>query len=44
MDYGLVLPSLGDDANLDGMVAAVELAEAHGFTDVWATDHLLVDH
>ena len=44
MDYGLVLPSLGDDANLEGMVAAVELAEAHGFTDVWATDHLLVDH
>ena len=27
MDYGLVLPSLGDDANLEGMVAAVELAE-----------------
>ena len=44
VDYGLVLPSLGDDANLEGMVAAVELAEAHGFTDVWATDHLLVDH
>lgn len=44
MDYGLVLPSLGDDANLEGMVAAVELAEAHRFTDVWATDHLLVDH
>ena len=44
MDYGLVLPSLGDDANLEGMVAAVELAERHGFTDVWATDHILVDH
>lgn len=44
MDYGLVLPSLGDDANLEGMAAAVELAETHGFTDVWATDHLLVDH
>ncbi|MEO5703847.1 MAG: TIGR03619 family F420-dependent LLM class oxidoreductase [Candidatus Limnocylindrales bacterium] len=43
MDYGLVLPSLGDDANLEGMIAAVELAEAYGFTDVWATDHLLVD-
>ena len=26
------------------MIAAVELAERHGFTDVWATDHLLVDH
>lgn len=44
MDYGLVLPSLGDDANLDGMVAALELAEANGFTDVWVTDHILVDH
>jgi probable F420-dependent oxidoreductase len=44
MDYGLVLPSLGEDANLEGMAAAVELAEAHGFTDVWVTDHLLVDH
>lgn len=43
MDYGLVLPSLGDEANLEGMIAAVELAERHGFTDVWATDHLLVD-
>lgn len=44
MDYGLVLPSLGDDANVEGMIAAVELAERHGFTDVWATDHILVDH
>lgn len=43
MDYGLVLPSLGDDANPEGMIAAVELAERHGFTDVWATDHILVD-
>ena len=44
MDYGLVLPSLGDEANRDGMVAAAELAEEHGFTDVWATDHILIDH
>ena len=44
MDYGLVLPSLGDDANLEGMVAAVEIAERHGFKDVWATDHILVNH
>ncbi|HUQ43639.1 MAG TPA: TIGR03619 family F420-dependent LLM class oxidoreductase [Candidatus Limnocylindria bacterium] len=43
MDYGLVFPSLGDDASVEGMVAAVELAETHGFTDVWVTDHLLVD-
>lgn len=44
MDYGIVLPSLGDDANRAGIAAAVELAEEHGFTDVWATDHLLAPH
>jgi probable F420-dependent oxidoreductase len=44
MEYGLVLPSLGDDANRDGIIAAVALAEEHGFTDVWATDHILIDH
>jgi probable F420-dependent oxidoreductase len=43
MDYGLVLPSIGDDANLDGLAAAIDLAEAHDFTDVWVTDHILVD-
>lgn len=43
MDYGLVLPSLGDDASREGIAAAAELAEAHGFSDVWGTDHLLVD-
>jgi probable F420-dependent oxidoreductase len=43
MDYGLALPNIGFDANLDGLAAAVSLAEQHGFTDVWATDHLLVN-
>jgi probable F420-dependent oxidoreductase len=43
MDYGLALPNIGDDANPDGLAAAIELAETHGFTDVWATDHILVD-
>ncbi len=43
MDYGLALPSLGWEANRDGILAAVGLAEEHGFTDVWATDHILVD-
>jgi probable F420-dependent oxidoreductase len=43
MDYGLVLPSLGDGASREGIAAAVELAEEHGFGDVWGTDHLLVD-
>jgi probable F420-dependent oxidoreductase len=44
MDFGLALPHLGDDSNLEGIAAAVDLAEEHGFTDVWATDHILVDH
>ena len=44
MDYGLVLPSLGWDANRGGIIAAVEVAEEHGFTDVWVTDHILIDH
>jgi probable F420-dependent oxidoreductase len=43
MDYGLALPNIGFDANLDGLAAAAMLAEQHGFTDVWATDHLLVN-
>ena len=44
MDYGLALPNIGFEANPGGIAAAAELAEAHGFTDVWATDHLLVNH
>lgn len=44
MDFGLVLPSIGDASSRDGIAAAAELAERHGFTDVWGTDHLLVDH
>jgi len=43
MDYGLVLPSLGDDATREGIDAAAEIAERLGFSDVWTTDHLLVD-
>ena len=44
MDYGLVLPSLGDDSNLAGIETAIDLAARHGFTDVWTTDHILVGH
>ena len=43
MDYGLTLPSIGDDATRAGIEAAVAAAERHGFGDVWGTDHLLVD-
>lgn len=43
MDFGLVLPNLGAGAGPDGLLAAVEAAEDHGFTDVWTTDHVLID-
>jgi probable F420-dependent oxidoreductase len=44
MDYGLVLPSIGDEANMEGLEAALDLAETRGFADVWVTDHVLVPH
>ncbi len=43
MDYGLILPSLGADASVEGIEAACEAAERLGYSDVWVTDHLLVD-
>lgn len=43
MQYGLGLPSLGDDSTREGVEAAAEIAERLGFADVWVTDHLLVD-
>jgi probable F420-dependent oxidoreductase len=44
MDFGIVLPSIGDDSSRAGIEAAAGLAEEHGFCDVWGTDHLLVPH
>src|SRR5512146_2111456 len=43
MQYGLALPSLGDDSTREGVEAAAETAEKLGFADIWVTDHLLVD-
>jgi probable F420-dependent oxidoreductase len=43
MDFGIALPNLGAGANPDGLLAAAQVAEEHGFTDAWTTDHLLVD-
>lgn len=43
MDYGLILPSLGDASSPEGLEAAADAAERLGYTDVWTTDHLLVD-
>jgi probable F420-dependent oxidoreductase len=42
VDYGLILPSVGDAASREGIEAACEAAERHGFSDVWGTDHVLV--
>jgi probable F420-dependent oxidoreductase len=42
MDYGLILPSIGEAASREGIEAACEAAERHGFSDVWGTDHVLV--
>ncbi len=38
-----MLPSMGDASSTEGIVAACEAAERHGLSDVWGTDHLLVD-
>lgn len=42
MRIGLVLPTLGRGAGPDGLDAAAEAAERHGWSSVWVTDHMLV--
>ena len=44
MDYGLVLPTMHDGASAEGIEAAAEVAERVGWSDVWTTDHVLVEH
>ncbi|HET9681784.1 MAG TPA: LLM class flavin-dependent oxidoreductase, partial [Candidatus Limnocylindrales bacterium] len=44
MQYGLILPAMGEGASREGLEAAAELAERYGFGDVWGTDHVLVPH
>ena len=44
MNYGLVLPSMHAGASAEGIEAAAEVAERVGFSDVWTTDHVLVEH
>ena len=44
MDYGLCLPNFPAGASGEGMEAAAEPAAALGFSTVWTTDHVLVDH
>jgi len=44
MDYGLVLPTLHDGASAEGIEAAAEAAERAGWSTVWTTDHILIEH
>ena len=44
MDYGLCLPNFPAGATGEGLLAAAELAAGHGFSTLWTTDHVLVDH
>jgi probable F420-dependent oxidoreductase len=43
MDYGLVLPTMHAGASAEGIEAAAEVADRVGWSDVWTTDHVLVD-
>lgn len=44
MDYGLCLPNFADGASTEGIEAAADVAERLGWSTVWTTDHVLVDH
>jgi len=44
MDYGLALPNFLEGSSADGIEAAAEAAERLGFSTVWTTDHVLIDH
>jgi alkanesulfonate monooxygenase SsuD/methylene tetrahydromethanopterin reductase-like flavin-dependent oxidoreductase (luciferase family) len=39
---GLILPTIGNGAGPEGIEAAAGAAARHGWSSVWATDHLLV--
>ena len=44
MDYGLVLPTMHAGVSAEGIEAAAEVADRVGWSDVWTTDHVLVEH
>lgn len=44
MDYGICLPNFQAGASNEGIEAAAEAAERLGWSTVWTTDHVLVDH
>ena len=44
MDYGICLPNFPAGASPEGIEAAAETATRLGWSTVWTTDHVLVDH
>ena len=44
MDYGVCLPNFPAGASPEGIEAAAETATRLGWSTVWTTDHVLVDH
>jgi probable F420-dependent oxidoreductase len=44
LDFGLILPNYRAGSSAEGIEAAAETAERLGYTTVWTTDHLLIDH
>jgi probable F420-dependent oxidoreductase len=44
MDYGICLPNFPDGSSREGIEAAVEVAVRLGWSTVWTTDHVLVNH
>ncbi len=44
MEYGLILPTMPAGATAEGIAAGAETAERLGWSTVWTTDHVLVEH
>src|SRR6476661_6859563 len=44
MDYGLCLPNFRAGASAEGIEAGADVASRLGWSTVWSTDHVLVDH
>lgn len=44
MDFGIALPNFRSGASAEGIEAATDVAERLGWSDVWTTDHVIVEH
>jgi probable F420-dependent oxidoreductase len=44
MEFGICLPNVRDTSTTEGLEAAAEVAERLGWTTLWTTDHLLINH